>query len=68
LRLNGSTPAANPLRFLMLELLSRSLFNSLTNQSFDIGGPDILTYREMLLGYAEAKNLKDGFDCSSDDS
>jgi hypothetical protein len=22
----------------------------------------------MLLGYAEAKNLKDGFDCSSDDS
>jgi hypothetical protein len=41
------------------------LFNSLTyNQSFDIGGPDILTYREMLLGYAEAKNLKDGFDCS----
>jgi hypothetical protein len=24
-------------------------------------------YREMLLGYAEAKNLKDGFDCSSDD-
>jgi hypothetical protein len=44
-----------------------SLFNSLTyNQSFDIGGPDILTYREMLLGYAEAKNLKDGLDCSSD--
>jgi uncharacterized protein YbjT (DUF2867 family) len=43
----------------VLELLSRSLFNSLTyNQSFDIGGPDILTYREMLLGYAEAKNLK----------
>jgi uncharacterized protein YbjT (DUF2867 family) len=28
----------------VLELLSRSLFNSLTyNQSFDIGGPDILT-------------------------
>jgi uncharacterized protein YbjT (DUF2867 family) len=53
----------------VLELLSRSLFNSLTyNQSFDIGGPDILTYREMLLGYAEAKNLKDGLDCSSDDS
>jgi uncharacterized protein YbjT (DUF2867 family) len=27
-------------------------------QSFDIGGPDILTYREMLLGYARVRNLK----------
>jgi uncharacterized protein YbjT (DUF2867 family) len=52
----------------VLELLSRSLFNSLTyNQSFDIGGPDILTYREMLLGYAK-KNLKRWIYCSSDDS
>jgi uncharacterized protein YbjT (DUF2867 family) len=43
----------------VLDLLSRSLFSSRTyNQSFDIGGPDILTYRDMLLGYAEAKNLK----------
>jgi uncharacterized protein YbjT (DUF2867 family) len=43
----------------VLELLSKSVFNSVTyNQSFDIGGPDILTYREMLLGYAKAKNLK----------
>jgi hypothetical protein len=41
----------------VLDLLSRSLFNSLTyNQSFDIG-PDILTYREMLLGY-RSKKLK----------
>ena len=26
-------------------------------KSFDIGGPDILTYREMLLGYAEKRGL-----------
>lgn len=25
---------------------------------FDIGGPDVLTYKEMLLGYAEARGLK----------
>ena len=43
----------------VLELLSKSLLNPETyNQSFDIGGPDILTYKEMLLGFAEAKNLK----------
>lgn len=28
------------------------------NQTFDIGGPDILTYKEMLLGYAKVRNLK----------
>jgi uncharacterized protein YbjT (DUF2867 family) len=28
------------------------------NQSFDIGGADILTYKEMLLGYATVRNLK----------
>ncbi len=28
------------------------------NQSFDIGGADILTYKEMLLGYAQVRNLK----------
>jgi uncharacterized protein YbjT (DUF2867 family) len=27
-------------------------------QSFDIGGPDILTYREMLTGYADVRGLK----------
>ncbi|GAB3296200.1 SDR family oxidoreductase [Hymenobacter tenuis] len=27
-------------------------------QSFDIGGPDVLTYRQMLLGLAEARGLK----------
>lgn len=28
------------------------------NQTFDIGGPDILTYKEMLLGFAKARKLK----------
>jgi uncharacterized protein YbjT (DUF2867 family) len=28
------------------------------NQSFDIGGPDILTFKEMMLAYARARNLK----------
>jgi uncharacterized protein YbjT (DUF2867 family) len=28
------------------------------NKLFDIGGPDILTYKEMLLQYAEARGLK----------
>ncbi len=43
----------------VLEFLSKSLLNPVTyNQSFDIGGPDILTYKEMLLGFAKAKNLK----------
>jgi uncharacterized protein YbjT (DUF2867 family) len=28
------------------------------NQSFDIGGADILTYKEMLLGYARVRKLK----------
>ena len=43
----------------VLEFLSKSLLNSKTyNQNFDIGGPDILTYKEMLLGFAKAKNLK----------
>ncbi len=43
----------------VLEFLSKSLLNPKTfNQNFDIGGPDILTYKEMLLGFAKAKNLK----------
>lgn len=28
------------------------------NQSFDVGGADILTYKEMLLGYARVRGLK----------
>jgi uncharacterized protein YbjT (DUF2867 family) len=27
------------------------------DQSFDIGGPDVLTYKEMLLGFAKIRNL-----------
>lgn len=43
----------------VLEFLSKSLLNPVTyNQSFDIGGPDILTYKEMLLDFAKAKKLK----------
>jgi hypothetical protein len=50
----------------VLDLLSRSLFNSLTyNQSFDIGGPILLSGNVARL--CRSKNLKDGFDCSSDD-
>jgi hypothetical protein len=43
----------------VLEFLSKSLLNPITyNQSFDIGGIDVLTYKEMLLGYAKATNVK----------
>lgn len=43
----------------VLEFLTKSLLNPVTyNQSFDIGGPDILTYKEMLLEFASAKKLK----------
>ena len=39
--------------------LIKSLFNQKTyNQNFDIGGPDVLTYKEMLLGFAKSRNLK----------
>ena len=38
--------------------LSKSIFNSETyNQNFDIGGPDILSYKEMLLEFAKARGL-----------
>jgi uncharacterized protein YbjT (DUF2867 family) len=43
----------------VLQFLSKSLLNPVTyDKSFDIGGPDILTYKEMLLGFAKAKKLK----------
>ena len=43
----------------VLEFLSKSLLNPVTyGKSFDIGGPDILTYKEMLLGFAKAKKFK----------
>lgn len=38
--------------------LTKTLMNEKTfNQHFDIGGPDVLTYKEMLLGYSAARNL-----------
>lgn len=43
----------------VLDFLIGSLHNPKTyDQNFDIGGPDILTYKEMLLGFAKAAGLK----------
>jgi len=43
----------------VMSFLSKSLLNPDTyDDVFDIGGTDILTYKEMLLGYAKARNLK----------
>jgi len=43
----------------VLEFLLKSLLNPIVyNKSFDIGGPDILTYKQMLLEFAKAKKLK----------
>lgn len=43
----------------VLQFLEKSLLNPETyNDTFDIGGPDILSYKEMLLGYAHNRNLK----------
>lgn len=43
----------------VIAFLSKSLFNEKTyNQNFDIGGPDVLSYKEMLEGYAEVRALK----------
>ncbi len=43
----------------VIKFLSETLFNQATfNNNFDIGGPDILSYKEMLLGFAKARNLK----------
>ncbi len=43
----------------VIQFLSRSLFNEYTyNKRFDIGGPDVLTYREMLIKFAEIRQLK----------
>lgn len=40
--------------FLQRVLLNESCYH----QNFDIGGPDVLTYKEMLLQYAEVRQLK----------
>ena len=43
----------------VIELLTKALGNEETyNDNFDIGGPDILSYKEMLLGFAKVRNLK----------
>lgn len=44
---------ADVIQFLKKSLLNESVFD----HSFDIGGPDILTYKEMLLGFAKVRNL-----------
>lgn len=42
----------------VITLLSRTIFNQQTyDQCFDIGGPDILSYKQMLLKFAEVRNL-----------
>jgi uncharacterized protein YbjT (DUF2867 family) len=43
----------------VIEFLEKALLNEkVYNQNFDIGGPDILTYKEMLLGFAQVRGLK----------
>ncbi|NUQ82144.1 MAG: SDR family oxidoreductase [Bacteroidetes bacterium] len=43
----------------VISILTGSLMNENTfDQVFDIGGTDILTYRDMLLGYADSRQLK----------
>lgn len=43
----------------VIAYLSKVLFNPKTyNQDFDIGGPDILTYKNMLLNFGKIRNLK----------
>jgi uncharacterized protein YbjT (DUF2867 family) len=43
----------------VIEFLSGVLLNEPTyNHSYDIGGPDILTYKQMLLGFAQVRGLK----------
>ncbi len=44
----------NVIEFLKGVLLCKDTFD----RNFDIGGPDILTYREMLLGFAKVRKLK----------
>ncbi len=44
----------NILEFLSGVLLKKETFG----RAFDVGGPDVLTYKEMLLQFAEVRNLK----------
>ena len=42
----------------VISFLAKALFHEKTyNQNFDIGGPDILSYKQMLLGFAKNRNL-----------
>jgi len=43
----------------VIQILSRTMLNPKTyNRDFDIGGPDILSYKEMLLELGRIRNLK----------
>ena len=43
----------------VISFLYQSIFNEKTyNQNFDIGGPDILSYQEMLLEFGKTRGLK----------
>jgi uncharacterized protein YbjT (DUF2867 family) len=43
----------------VIAFLSKTLFNEKTfNQDFDIGGPDVLSYKEMLLQFGDIRKLK----------
>jgi len=43
----------------VIDFLSKSIFNLKTfNQNFDIGGPDVLSYKNMLLDFAKVRKLK----------
>ncbi len=43
----------------VITILSKTIFNPLTfDKNFDIGGPDILSYKDMLLKFAHIRKLK----------
>jgi len=43
----------------VITFLSKSIFNPKTfNQNFDIGGPDVLSYKNMLFDFGKIRNLK----------
>jgi len=43
----------------VIQFLKGTLFNSKTfDRDFDIGGPEILTYKQMLLKFSDVRNLK----------
>lgn len=43
----------------VISILSKTIFNTKTyNRDFDIGGPNILSYKEMLLEFGRIRNLK----------